>query len=279
MLVAALLIARLKDSAASLEPFGIKGRRAQHGAVVLVAVVGSALAAGVAAGWDAASYAAAALAAGFAGALTWAAANGGGGLPCPCFGGRSRIGFGTAAHRGTRRRVRGRAGPRGAVSPSRDAWVIAGLGIALAGVLVLGVAVLALAREVAALRLRLPPDSALEILSEAPRSASERQLLDRLPLGPHAQFALAVFTSEGCRLCRCRPAVDAIDRDPLVYVAVFDEYRDAGVWEALAVPRAAGTPSPSTVRAPSAPRAPSAALRSSRASWPPPSGASADAVV
>ena len=30
--------------------------------------------------------------------------------------------------------------------------------------------------------------------------------------------------------------MDAIGRDPLVTVAVFDEYRDAGVWEALAVP-------------------------------------------
>jgi Methylamine utilisation protein MauE len=81
------------SSAAALRTFGIEGegrRRAVWGTLVGVELL---LAAGVAAGIDAAAYAAAALLAGFALALLAALRAGRVGAPCACFGSRSKVGW------------------------------------------------------------------------------------------------------------------------------------------------------------------------------------------
>ena len=51
------------------------------------------------------------------------------------------------------------------------------------------------------------------------------------------RIGLAVFSSEGCGLCRAlEPAVDAFGRDPRVALRRFDEVGDAGAWAAADVP-------------------------------------------
>src|SRR5436189_107161 len=77
-----------------------------------------------------------------------------------------------------------------------------GLGVALIACAGLSVAVLALAREVGMLRLRLGPDSALEIPEEGPELGARSPLIDAIARGPDAELALAVFVSEGCRVCQ-----------------------------------------------------------------------------
>src|SRR5437016_295290 len=52
-----------------------------------------------------------------------------------------------------------------------------------------------------------------------------------------AYLAGALFTSDGCPVCRTlEPAVDYFARDPLVALRTFDEHRDAAAWRALDVP-------------------------------------------
>jgi hypothetical protein len=51
------------------------------------------------------------------------------------------------------------------------------------------------------------------------------------------RLALAVFSSEGCQMCRAlAPAVAALGRDPRVVLREFDEVRDADAWAAADVP-------------------------------------------
>jgi hypothetical protein len=101
----------------------------------------------------------------------------------------------------------------------------------------LGVAVAALAREVGVLRRELVPAPALEIPDEGPPLHSRVPLIERFRLTSESTWALAVFSSDGCRMCQVlEPAVRALARDPLVDVEVFDEHRDALVWRALKVP-------------------------------------------
>jgi len=51
------------------------------------------------------------------------------------------------------------------------------------------------------------------------------------------RVALAVFSSEGCRICGdLKPAVAVVASDPTVAVRVFDEHADAQAWDALSVP-------------------------------------------
>ena len=115
-------------------------------------------------------------------------------------------------------------------------WLALGLGAALLGVLGLGVALLALAREIGVLRLQIGPQSALEIPEEGPELGSRTRLVERFEPGG-AQLALAVFTSTSCRVCRSlEPAVAHLARDPMVAVRSFDEHRDPDAWRALDVP-------------------------------------------
>ena len=234
---AALKLARARESKAALSTFGLDGPRERS--VAWVALVGAEIvvAAAVARGSTIAAYTGAALLASFAGALVVALARGRAGMPCGCFGARSRVGR-TAV-------VRNLALATGFASlpslphalPPRDAVLAGGLGVALIGLALLTVVTVALAREVGELRLRLPATGALEIAEEGPAVGTRSSLIDRFAPGVAARFALAVFSSEGCRLCRVlQPTIETFARDPLVAVEVFDEVDDADVWSAARVP-------------------------------------------
>jgi hypothetical protein len=202
-----------------------------------LAAVELALSAAVAAGLDAAALAAAALMAASAAVLVRALRSGRAGTPCGCFGARSRVGRPALA-----RALALGAGfavlpvvPRGDLST--DAWLALGLGLALVAVAVLAVCVLALAREVGMLRLALGPQSALEVSGEGPELGSDSGLAGSLDPRPGAPLALAVFTSEGCSLCRAlEPAVASLARDPHVSVVELDEVEDREHWERLRIP-------------------------------------------
>ncbi len=221
---------------AALATYGLSGGRARAAWTALIAAeLGLGLA--VAAGIDAAAHAAAILFAGFAAAQAWAIASGRAGAPCACFGARGRVGRGSL----TRAALLGVALaalpllPRRALST--DEWLAAGLAAALLGVLVLAVVVLALARELGALRLRLGPEGALEVGHEGPELGGRTALAGHFSLGdPHA-VAVAVFTSEGCGLCRAlAPAIAALGRDRMVELRVFDEAAEREAWALADVP-------------------------------------------
>jgi methylamine utilization protein MauE len=231
-----LKLASPAASGEALAGFGIPSavRTPAWLALVLVEAV---LAAGVAAGSAVASALAAGLMTAFSLALGGALWRGRRGEPCACFGPRSRI--------STLALVRSLALAAAFAlvptlpenRPSTEAWLALGLALALAGVFGLIVAVAALARELGLLRLRLPPQGALEIQGEGPPVGERTPLIERFALGGRARFALAVFSSEGCHLCRSlAPVVAAFRRDPLLAVEVFDEKRDADAWHQLGIP-------------------------------------------
>jgi hypothetical protein len=98
--------------------------------------------------------------------------------------------------------------------------------------------VLALAREVGMLRLSVSPRGALEVSHEGPevgaRSALETSFGAELA---HGRIGLAVFTSEGCGMCRAlAPTVAAFGAHPSVALRTFDEVDDADAWAAADVP-------------------------------------------
>jgi Methylamine utilisation protein MauE len=233
---AALKLASPEASRAALATFGVPARlRAPAwGMLVALEVV---LAVTVVLGSDSAALVAAAFCALSAAVLVAAILRGRAGAPCGCFGPRSRVGW-----RGVARTLILAVGfaavpwlPEG--RPSTEGWLAVGLAVAFACVLALGLAVLALAREVGLLRLRLGEQPALEIPDEGPPIGERLGLIERFRADDGARFALAVFSSDGCRLCRAlEPAVAAFRRDPLVAVEVFDELRDADVWRELQIP-------------------------------------------
>jgi hypothetical protein len=221
----------------ALATYGLRGENAARAWAALVAVEAG-LAVGVATGAAGAALATAGLLAVFAIAQATALARGRGGRPCACFGARGRLSGGSLA-----RTVLLAAGfaalpllPRS--EPTTEQWLAIGLGAALLGLAVLTVVVLGLAREVGVLRLSLTPQGALEIPHEGPELGGRTALaaafgsqLEERGLG------LAVFTSEGCSLCRAlAPAVAALARDPHVALRTFDEVEDAGAWAATDVP-------------------------------------------
>src|SRR5215213_5426266 len=172
MLLALLLGAVLVGSAllkladgprtrAALGTYGIHGDTAARlawGGLIAVELV---LAVAVVAGVEAAGWAGAALFAGFTVAQAVALTSGRAGAPCACFGARGRVGRGSLARA---------AGLTVAFAvlplldrrePSTEGWLGIGLVAALLGIVGLGVAVLALARELASLRAEIDPRGAL----------------------------------------------------------------------------------------------------------------------
>jgi hypothetical protein len=234
---AALKLASPASSRASLATFDIDDERARWlgwGALV-AAEVG--LAAGVIAGSDEAAWLAAGLMALFAAVLVGAILRGRAGAPCACFGARSTVGWMSILRNALL------AGCFAALpflpqrSLSTDEWLGLGLVVALLLCMGLAVAVLALAREVGMLRLRLGPESALEIAEEGPPIGERVNLVERLDRVSDAGMGLAVFTSEGCRVCHgLRPAIASLANHPAVSVATFDEVADSDVWRALRIP-------------------------------------------
>jgi len=217
---------------AALSTYGIVGRGAVPvwaGLIAAELVLGVAVGAGV----EAAAWGAAALCGVFAAGQAAALVSGRAGAPCACFGARGRVGRGSLA------RVALLA-IAFAILPlldrralSTDEWLAVGLGAALLAVAALGIAVLALARELGAVRGSTDPRGALEIPEEGPELGGRTQLMEVEP----GRMGLAVFTSEGCQMCRAlEPAIAAFGRDPLVRLQTFDEVRDAHAWEAADIP-------------------------------------------
>lgn len=233
---AALKLADGPGTRAALSTYGLTGGPARAAWVALV-IGETALGLAVAAGSDVAAYAAAVLFAGFAAAQAWALASGRAGAPCACFGARGRVGVGSLARATLIAATL--AGlpllPRRALTT--DEWLAAGLVAALLGVLALGVVVLALARELGALRLRIGPEGALEVGHEGPELGGRTGLADHFALGDPNRIALAVFTSEGCGMCRAlAPAIAALGRDRMVELRVFDEVEQREAWALADVP-------------------------------------------
>jgi hypothetical protein len=122
-------------------------------------------------------------------------------------------------------------------SLSTDEWLGLGLVVALLVCAGLAVAVLALAREVGMLRLRLGPQSALEIPEEGPPLGERMSLSEALPARSTTELLLAAFLSEGCHACRSvEPALENLAADPILSVGLFDEVRDAAAWREMNVP-------------------------------------------
>jgi hypothetical protein len=224
-------------SRAALGTYEIHGERMRWAAWALLIVAELGLAAEVIAGSDQAAW----LAAGFltllAAALVGAIMRGRMGAPCACFGARSVVGWGSVA------RNLGLAVCFAVLpflpqhTPTTDEWLGLGLVVALAACLVLGVAVLALAREVGMLRLRLGPGSALEIPNEGPAVGTRIGLPDRFEEFPAGGLGLAVFTSDGCSVCRgLEPAIASLRSEPDLAVEQFDEVADADIWTELGIP-------------------------------------------
>ena len=235
-LAAASKLRSPRSAGAGLATFAVP-QRLRVPAVVAVAAGEAVLAVAVAAGSDTAAYAAAAMVAAFAAAIGAALARGHAGAPCGCFGADSRV-SGVAAARNV-----GLAGllaslpslPEG--MPSTQGWLVIGLTGAFVCIAILAVAVLALAREVGVLRLRLAPEAALELADEGPPLGARVGLAGRFEGKSDARLALAIFSSPGCRLCQSlAPVIAAFARDPLVAVEVFDEASDADVWRDWRIP-------------------------------------------
>jgi hypothetical protein len=225
-----------RSSRAALATFGVRGRASWPAWAGIVATE-LALAAGVALGSAAAAFVAAALLLAFAGALAVALLRGRAGAPCACFGSRSRVSlFGVVRNVALALAFAALPFvPSGSLTA--DGWLALGLAVALTALAALTVAVVALAREVGMLRLQLGPQAALEVAGEGPPIGERTPFIERFDPGPRARLALAVFSSEGCHLCRSlESAVEAVGRDPLVALRVFDEVRDADAWAELRVP-------------------------------------------
>lgn len=224
------------SSAAALGTFGIEEGRRRTLWALLVSVE-LLLAAGVGAGLDAAAYAAAALLAGFAFALMAALRAGRVGAPCACFGSRSKVSWSGVV------RNLGLATGFAALPLlpdshlSTDQWLGLGLTAALLACVGLAIALLALAREIGMLRLRLGPDAALEIPQEGPAVGQTSAAIDRFRPGPRAELALATFVSRGCRVCRgLEPAIGSLAHEPFLAVEIFDEGAEPVLWRDLNVP-------------------------------------------
>jgi hypothetical protein len=238
-LVAAALLKVGNPAAAraSLSTFGISSARSSAVALGALVTAELALAAGVAAGIDAAAYAAAALMLVFAAAIAWALARGRAGAPCACFGARSRV-TPLALARNLALGAAFAVLPQiDSAEPSTDQWLAIGLGVALLACAGLALALLALAREVGMLRLQAGSQGALEIAGEGPELGLRAPALaDGLPM-EGATLGLAVFVSDGCHVCRAlEPSIQSLATEPGLAVGVFEEVGDAEVWNALEIP-------------------------------------------
>jgi len=231
---AAKLLAGARARAA-LRSYGVTRPGAQAALWAGLIAVEAGLGIAVALDIPGAAEAAAALLTVFSIALAVAIARGRAGSPCGCFGARSRIGWGAVA-----RNLVLAAGfavlpflPE--TRPSTEAWLAAGVVLALVALAVLAVALLALAREVGELRLAIAPQAALSLDHEGPQIGSRLGLVERFD--GDAPLLLAVFSSPGCALCRAlEPSLRLVASDPEVELEVFDEQDDAEAWRELAIP-------------------------------------------
>jgi hypothetical protein len=240
LLAAAALKALQRDRAApALATYGIHRLTVQRAIVVLLIVAELGLAGAVTAGAPWAAAAVAGLFLAFAVVTSAALIAGRAGEPCACFGGASRLGWWSPI------RCAGIAVLASAVAlrwlpsaPTRyDEWLTAGLSVSLLAIVALGLAVLALAREVGVLRLAMSDRGALEVLDEGPELGTAQPWAGSAHANSRSLMKLAIFTSEGCPLCRqLAPAIAHVAGDPLLAVRVFDEAADSQVFSEARVP-------------------------------------------
>jgi Methylamine utilisation protein MauE len=213
---AALKAADRTGSTVALAAYGVPGRIAEPAWAALVGVE-AALAAGIAAGIEAAAYAAGCVLAGFLVVQVAALARGGEGAPCGCFGARGRLSRG-AARRTALLAVACAALPVLGAGP--------GLPLVLTAAVAAGVVVLSAGRRTA-------PRGALEIDGEGPPLGAPSPLAAWFE---GSEPALALFTSPGCALCkRVAPAAEALAD---IAVRRFDEIEEPDAWAAARVPGA-----------------------------------------
>jgi hypothetical protein len=220
---------------AALRSYGIERAPVRATLWAAAIVVEAALATAVLMRVSGAAEAAAAMLALFAAALVGAIKRGRRGRPCACFGGGGRIGWPAVARTSALAAGLAVLPVLPSVRPSTDAWLVAGIAVSLCAVAALGIAVLALAREVGQLRLALGPQLALSLEHEGPELGSRTTLIERFEGA--APLSLAVFSSPGCPLCHAlEPSIRLVASDPAVELELFDEERDAEAWHALDVP-------------------------------------------
>jgi hypothetical protein len=223
---------------ASLATYGLRSPTlaaiAWGGLIGVEAILGVLVAAGV----DPAADAGALLMAGACAVQVGAIASGRSGAPCGCFGARGRVGAGSAG-----RAALLAAGlavlpllPR--TEPSTQTWLAIGLAATFAALAGLAVVVLALAREVGMLRLSVAPRGALEVAHEGPEVGARTALADEFGGALESgRIGLAVFTSEGCGICRAlAPTVAAFGAHPSVIARTFDEVANADAWAVADIP-------------------------------------------
>ena len=150
---------------------------------------------------------------------------------------------------------------------STDEWLGLGLAVALLACAGLAVAVLALAREVGMLRLRLGPEAALEIAEEGPELFSRTRLAERFSLDPEAD--------PGARRLRLRRAVASATRSSprsrrsrrtrWSRSRASSEQAEAELWRELGIPGSPFAIAARSRRARCSPRGPSTTSPSSRA--------------
>ncbi len=219
----------------ALRSYGIASARARGALWAATIVAEGGLGAALAVGAPGTAEAAAGLMGLFALALVWAIATGRAGRPCGCFGGRSRIGWPAAARTALLAAALTALPFLPDAHPSTDAWLAAGLVVALVAVAGLAIAMLALARELGELRMAVAPQAALSLEDEGPELGSRLELIERFERA--APLAVAVFTSPGCALCTAlEPSLRLVASDPEVEIELFDEEADAEAWRALAIP-------------------------------------------
>ena len=237
LIVAAVAkLASPATSRAALSTFGLRGPRTQAVAWVALIATELGLGVGVAAGSETAAWLAAALMATFAATMVSAILQGRAGAPCACFGARSTVGWPAVGRNALLAGLFAAIPFLPSSDLSTDEWLALGLGAAVLAVAALAFVVVALAREVGILRLRLGPSAALELEGEGPPLNTRAEAIERFELGGE-RFALAVFTSDGCHVCHgLRPSIESLATDPLLAVETFEEALDADVWRALAIP-------------------------------------------
>jgi Methylamine utilisation protein MauE len=240
LLAAAVL--KLRDrgrSADALATYGLKPAFVRTAALALIAAAELAVAVALIAGASWAAAVACGLFGSFTLAVAGALAAGRRGRPCACFGAVSRLAPATAVQSLLAAMVafavaRGwLAGPPSGYARGLTVAVTA----SLAAAAVLAAVVVALAREVGVLRLSLAGQGALEIPEEGPRVGAPQPWAGELAVRPGTLLGLAIFSSEGCPMCRqLEPSVAYVAADPLLSVRVFDEIADAATWAAAGVP-------------------------------------------
>jgi len=240
VVLAGAALAKLASPRASINAlgsFGFEETPLRPIAWAALIAVELALAVGVALGSNAAAYGAATLMLLLAAVTVGALLRGRAGAPCACFGPGSKISWLGVARNLALAVAFALVPSVGSLSIGTQAWMWIAIGVALAACAALAVAVLALAREVGMLRLQVGTQGALEIAGEGPDIGSAIPGLSERLSRNGADFGLAVFTSEGCGICRTlAPAIDNVARDPRVAVGVFDEVAEAELWRSLGIP-------------------------------------------